>query len=99
MTAARQVRAIAGLTLLEALRGSLLWLVALILLAGLGLAELLGALAITETRQTQAALLGAVLRHVRPVLCSATLWRHCSLFAPFKPGPGMLARRPPAPRG
>ena len=62
MTAARQVRAIAGLTLLEALRGSLLWLVALILLAGLGLAELLGALAITETRQTQAAILGAVLR-------------------------------------
>lgn len=62
MTSARQVRAIAGLTLLEALRGRLLWLVILILLAGFGLAGLLGSLAITETRQTQAGILGVVLR-------------------------------------
>jgi ABC-type Na+ efflux pump permease subunit len=62
VTSARQVRAIAGLTLLEALRGRLLWLVVLILLAGFGLAGLLGSLAITETHQTQAGILGALLR-------------------------------------
>jgi ABC-type transport system involved in multi-copper enzyme maturation permease subunit len=62
VTIARQVRAIAGLTVLEALRGRLLWLVALILLAGFGFAELLGSIAITETRQVQASLLAAVLR-------------------------------------
>jgi len=62
VTAARQVRAIAGLTVLEALRGRLLWLAALALLAGFGLAELLGTLAITETRQVQASILAAVLR-------------------------------------
>ncbi len=62
MTSARQVRAIAGLTLLEALRGRLLWLVLLILLAGFGLAGLLGSLAITDTRGTQAGILGALLR-------------------------------------
>jgi ABC-type transport system involved in multi-copper enzyme maturation permease subunit len=70
VTRARQVRAIAALTLLEALRGRLLWLLALVLGAGLGLAVLLGSLAITETRQVQTAVLGSFLRLAAVVVTS-----------------------------
>lgn len=56
------VGAIAYYTLLEALRNRLLWLVVGILLAAFGLAEFLGAVAITETRQFQSGFMGALLR-------------------------------------
>jgi hypothetical protein len=62
MTRSRQVRAIAALTVLEAVRGRLLWLLGLVLLAGFALAAFLGALAVTETREVQSAILGSVLR-------------------------------------
>ncbi|HSS66655.1 MAG TPA: ABC transporter permease [Gammaproteobacteria bacterium] len=54
--------AIAYYTLLEALRNRLLWLVVGVLLAAFGLAEFLGAVAITETRQFQSGFMGALLR-------------------------------------
>lgn len=54
--------AIAYYTLLEALRNRLLWLLVGVLLAGFGLAEFLGAVAITETRQFQSGFMGALLR-------------------------------------
>ncbi len=53
---------IAYYTLLEAIRNRLLWLVVVLLLAGLGLAEFIGAYAITESRQFQSGFLGALLR-------------------------------------
>ncbi len=56
------VGAIAYYTLLEALRNRLLWLVVGVLLAAFGLAEFLGAVAITETRQFQSGFMGALLR-------------------------------------
>jgi ABC-type transport system involved in multi-copper enzyme maturation permease subunit len=68
MTRLRQVRAIAVLTVLEAVRGRLLWLAVLVLLVGLALVELLGALAITETREVQGAILGSLLRLAAVVL-------------------------------
>lgn len=56
------VGAIAYYTLLEALRNRLLWLVVGVMLAAFGLAEFLGAVAITETRQFQSGFMGALLR-------------------------------------
>lgn len=53
---------IARYTLLEALRNRLLWLFVLAALGAVGLAGFLQPLALTESRQLQAALLGAVLR-------------------------------------
>jgi ABC-type transport system involved in multi-copper enzyme maturation permease subunit len=57
-----QARALAALTVLEAVRGRLPWLVGAILLGAFGLAELVGALSITESARAQSAALGAVLR-------------------------------------
>lgn len=54
--------AIAAATMLEGLRTRALWLFAGAALGGLLLARLAGALALTETAQTEAVLLGAVLR-------------------------------------
>ena len=54
--------AIAYYTLLEALRNRLLWLVVGVLLSAFGLAEFLGGVAITETRQFQSGFMGALLR-------------------------------------
>ncbi len=56
------VGAIAYYTLLEALRNRLLWLVLGVLLLGFGLAEFLGDVAITETREFQSGFMGALLR-------------------------------------
>jgi hypothetical protein len=56
------VGAIAYYTLLEALRNRLLWLVVGVLLSAFGLAEFLGGVAITETRQFQSGFMGALLR-------------------------------------
>ncbi|WP_256077134.1 ABC transporter permease [Massilia sp. YIM B04103] len=53
---------IARYTLLEALRNRLLWVLAVIALAALGLSGFLHAVALTESRQLQAALLAALLR-------------------------------------
>lgn len=55
-------RAVAVDTLREALRGRLPWLLLAVLLAGAGLSGFIGALALTDTRATQAALLAATLR-------------------------------------
>ena len=54
--------AIARLTLLEALRNRLLWLLILAAALGVALAGFLNQLALTESRQLQAALLAALLR-------------------------------------
>ncbi|MDX1528940.1 MAG: ABC transporter permease [Gammaproteobacteria bacterium] len=54
--------AIAFYTLLEALRNRLLWLVLGVLLLAFGLAEFLGDVAITESRQFQSGFMGALLR-------------------------------------
>lgn len=53
---------IARYTLLEALRNRLLWLLIVAALGAVGLAGFLHELALTESRQLQAALLGALLR-------------------------------------
>ena len=53
---------IARYTLLEALRNRLLWLLIAAALGAVGLAGFLQELALTESHQLQAALLGAVLR-------------------------------------
>jgi ABC-type transport system involved in multi-copper enzyme maturation permease subunit len=53
---------IARYTLLEALRNRLLWLVLLMALGAVGVSGFLNELALTESRQLQAALLSAVLR-------------------------------------
>jgi len=53
---------IARYTALEALRGKFLWLCLLIVCAALGLSALLGQLALTESRATEAALVAAALR-------------------------------------
>ncbi|MBC7859124.1 MAG: ABC transporter permease [Burkholderiaceae bacterium] len=53
---------IARYTLLEALRNRLIWLLALAALAGIGLSGFLNELALTESREVQAALLAALLR-------------------------------------
>lgn len=53
---------IARFTLLEALRNRLFWLLVIILLSAVSLTGFIGALAITESVQVQAAFLGALLR-------------------------------------
>lgn len=53
---------VARYTVLEALRNRLLGLALVLLVAGFGLAEFIGALAITETVQFQSSFLGALLR-------------------------------------
>jgi ABC-type transport system involved in multi-copper enzyme maturation permease subunit len=53
---------IARYTLLEALRNRLLWLVLLLMAGAIAVSGFLNALALTESRELQAALLGAVLR-------------------------------------
>jgi len=53
---------IAVFTLLEARRNRLLWLILALLVAGFGLAEFIGEVAITETRQYQSGFLGSLLR-------------------------------------
>jgi ABC-type transport system involved in multi-copper enzyme maturation permease subunit len=58
----KQIRTIAFYTLLEALRNRLIWLIAAVALIGIGLSGFLDALAITESRQIQVALLAAFLR-------------------------------------
>ena len=58
----KQIRTIAFYTLLEALRNRLLWLLVALALAGLGLSGFLDNLALTESRQIQAALVGALAR-------------------------------------
>lgn len=62
MTHFDQVRAIAHYTLLEARRNHLLWIVVLTIFSAVALAGFLAQVAITETRQIQAAFLGALLR-------------------------------------
>ncbi len=56
------VRAIAGSTITEALRSRLAWLLAALVLGAVGLSGFVQAVVPTESRATQAALLGAVLR-------------------------------------
>lgn len=56
------VLTIARYTLLEALRNRLLWLLIVAALGAIGLSGFLDALALTESRELQAALLAAVLR-------------------------------------
>ncbi len=58
----RPALTIAYYTVLEALRNRLLWLCALMAVGAVGLAGFVGDLALTESRQTQAALLAAALR-------------------------------------
>lgn len=58
----RQIRTIAYYTLLEALRNRLMWLVLLVALIGIGISGFLNEVALTESRQTQAAFLAAFLR-------------------------------------
>jgi len=53
---------IARYTLLEALRNRLLWLLLVVALGAVGISGFLNELALTESRQLQAALLGALLR-------------------------------------
>jgi len=53
---------IARFTLLEALRNRLFWLLIIILIAAVSFSGFIGALAITESVQAQAAFLGALLR-------------------------------------
>lgn len=56
------VTSLARVTLLEAVRNRLLWLVAAIIVIAFGFAQFLNQVAITETREIQAALLAAFLR-------------------------------------
>jgi hypothetical protein len=58
----RQASTIAYYTLLEALRNRLMWLLGLILVAGIGISGFLGDMAITEKKEVQVALLAAFLR-------------------------------------
>mgnify|MGYP000017531025 CR=1 FL=1 len=73
MTHFDQVRAIAYYTCLEARRNHLLWVVVLTIFAAVGLAGFLGQVAITETRQIQAAFLGALLRWAAVFIVSLTV--------------------------
>ncbi|MET3131373.1 ABC-type transport system involved in multi-copper enzyme maturation permease subunit [Oxalobacteraceae bacterium GrIS 1.11] len=58
----RPTLTIAAYTLLEALRNRLIWLLLLVALGAIGLSGFLDELALTESRQIQAALLAATLR-------------------------------------
>lgn len=61
-TGLRIGRVVAADTVREALRGRLPWLLGALMLGGLALSGFIGALALTDTRATQAALLAALLR-------------------------------------
>jgi ABC-type transport system involved in multi-copper enzyme maturation permease subunit len=65
-----KIAAIAWYTALEALRNRLIWVTLLVVLFGVGLAEFLSQVAITETRQVQSALLGASLRFAAVLIAS-----------------------------
>ena len=56
------ITALAKATVLEAVRNRLLWLTAILIVAAFGLSQFLNQVAITETREIQAALLAAPLR-------------------------------------
>ncbi len=56
------VASLAKAVLLEAVRNRLLWLAAVVIVAAFGLAQFLNQVAITESREIQAALLAALLR-------------------------------------
>ncbi len=56
------IAVIARSTFLEALRNRLVWLLIIVLIAAVSLAGFIGALAITESDQVQAAFVGALLR-------------------------------------
>jgi len=56
------VASLAKLTLLEAVRNRLLWLAVAVVVIAFGLAQFLGQVGITETREIQIALLAALLR-------------------------------------
>jgi len=56
------VTTLARITVIEALRERLLWLAAIVILAGAALAQFLHQVAITESREIQAAVLAALLR-------------------------------------
>jgi hypothetical protein len=56
------VTSLAKATLLEAVRNRLLWLAVIVIVAAFGLTQFLNQVAITETREIQAALLAAPLR-------------------------------------
>jgi ABC-type transport system involved in multi-copper enzyme maturation permease subunit len=58
----KQIRSIALYTLLEALRNRLTWLVLIIAIIGIALSGFMNALALTESKQIQVALLAAFLR-------------------------------------
>jgi ABC-type transport system involved in multi-copper enzyme maturation permease subunit len=58
----RFVITLARITALEALRERVLWLAALVVIAGMGLAQFLQQVAITESREIQTAVLAALLR-------------------------------------
>ena len=58
----KQISSIAIYTVLEALRNRLSWLIIIVLFIGVGLSGFLNALALTESQQTQVALLAAFLR-------------------------------------
>lgn len=65
------VLAIARYTWMEARRNRLLWLAALVLVAGLGLASLLSQAALTEARELQLAVLAALYRLAAVFIVSA----------------------------
>jgi ABC-type transport system involved in multi-copper enzyme maturation permease subunit len=58
----RQIRTIAFYTLLEALRNRLIWLFVAVAIIGIGISGFLNELAVTESREIQAALLASFLR-------------------------------------
>ena len=58
----RQIHTIARYTFLEALRNRLMWLVIAVMVIGIGMSGFLNALALTESRQIQLALLAACWR-------------------------------------
>ncbi|HEY0061330.1 MAG TPA: ABC transporter permease [Telluria sp.] len=59
---ARQIRSIAFYTLLEAVRNRMVWLIVAVALIAVGLSGFVDSLAVTESRQMQAALVAAVAR-------------------------------------
>jgi ABC-type transport system involved in multi-copper enzyme maturation permease subunit len=71
LSGVRAAVTIARYTVLEALRNRLLWLFGLAALAAIGLSGFLHELALTESRQLQAALLAAVLRLAAVALLAA----------------------------
>ncbi|MES2934250.1 MAG: ABC transporter permease [Pseudomonadota bacterium] len=58
----RQIYTIASYTLLEAVRNRLIWLIAMVIVIGIGLTGFINEIALTESRQIQAALIATLLR-------------------------------------